>query len=339
MWTDQFSSSQASKESFATISADDGVGNLVLDPDAGGSPEVVYPLPSDREQPVSTKAPSPSNFRVTALGDDYVSLAFTTDPNVDLYQVYIRHNDSYTQKGVGSSGRVTFSELGADTDYTTCVFLQINGIDSNLACLDIHTTGTRPVEPVKAPAPKNIQLSATETTITVSWDAVAGARWYQLCHVSGDSSWQCGGYTNLGPTRAIFQDGSISKATRYGVTVEAVMEDGNNGQRAMAYITTPGTPPPPPLTYAAPTNLRITAISPTEFTAAWDYPAGSPITLWSFAVRQLTSYSYMGVAGTGRTFTFRGLQPSNGYEIILRGMDDKGFWTQEARLGFYSPAN
>jgi hypothetical protein len=326
-------------QSVATRSADDRLANLILDPNAGGSPEVDYPDTSEREQTFATKAPEPTNFRVTALGDDFVSLAFSTSPSISLYQAYIRHNDSFTLKGVGSSGVVTFSDLGADFDYVACVYYRIDNVESNLACLDIHTTGTRPVEPVKAPAPTNIQLSATETTVTASWDAVPGAQWYRLCHVSGLSSWQCGGYTMLGQTQAIFQDGSISKATRYGITVEAVMADGNSGERAIRYITTPGTLPPPPTKYAAPTNLRITAISTSEFTAAWDYPEGTPITLWSFAVRQLTSYSGMGVTGSARTFTFRDLQPANGYEIILKGMDDNGLWTEEVRLGFYSPAN
>jgi chitodextrinase len=143
----------------------------------------------------------------------------------------------------------------------------------------------------------------------------------------------------LGATQAVFQDGSISKATRYGITVEAVMQDGNSGLRSIRYITTPGTLPPPPVKQAAPTNLRITAISLSEFTAEWDYPTDNNISFWSIAVRQLTSYSQTGVASSGRSFTYRDLQPSSGYEIILSGLDSNGVWTQEARLGFYSPAN
>lgn len=333
------SASPPLRQSLATRTNDDRLANLVLDPNAGGSAEVVYPHPSEREQKVTTKAPAPKDFRVTALGDDFVSLAFTTSPNVSLYQVYVRYEDSYSQMGVGSNGVATFRDLAPDFDYVACVFYHVQGVESNLACLNIHTTGTRPVEPVRAPAPTNIQLSATETTVTASWDAVPGADWYRLCHVSGDSSWQCGGYTMLGATQAVFQDGSISKATRYGITVEAVMQDGTSGLRSMRYITTPGTLPPPPVKQAAASNLRITAISPTEFTAAWDYPADSTVTLWSFAVRQLTSYSSTGVSGSGRSFTYRDLQPANGYEIILQGLDANGVWTEEARLGFWSPAN
>lgn len=313
--------------------------NLILDPNAGGSPEVVYPDPSEPEQPVTGNPAAPQNFRITEVGDNFVSLSFTTIPNVSLYQVYIRHGDSYTSTGVGSAGTVTFRDLSPDFDYVTCVHYRLNGKESNRACLDVHTTGSRPVAPVKAPAPANIQLSATQTTVTASFDAVPGASWYYVCHVSGGMSWQCGGYTNLTPTKVIFQDGSISPATLYGITVEAVMADGSRSERGIRYITTPGTPPPPPTKYAAATNLRITAISTSEVTAAWDYPSDSPITVWSFTVRQLTSYSQTGVAGAARSFTYRDLAPSSGYEIILTGRDANGKSTEETRLGFYSPAN
>jgi hypothetical protein len=322
-----------------TSTPESRLANLILDPNAGGSPEVVYPDPSEPEQPIVGNPSAPQNFRITQVGDNFVSLSFTTIPNVSLYQVYIRHGDSYTATGVGSEGRVTFRDLSADFDYVTCVYYRLNNKESNRACLDVHTTGTRPVEPIKASAPANVQLSATQTTVTASFDQVPGASWYYVCHVSGDMSWQCGGYTHLTPTKVVFQDGSISPATRYGITVEAVMTDGSRSERAIRYITTPGTPPPPPSKYAAPTNLRITAISTSEVTAAWDYPSDSPITVWSFTVRQLTSYSQTGVEGAARSFTYRDLAPSSGYEIILTGRDANGKSTEETRLGFYSPAN
>lgn len=340
--TEQFSASNSETSSFVafeTSTPESRLANLLLDPNAAGSDEVVYPDPSEPEQPVAGNPAAPKNFRVTELGDDFVSLSFTTSPSVSLYQVYIRHGDSYTSTGVGDSGAVTFRNLTADYDYVACVYYRVNNNESNRACLDIHTTGTRPAEPVKTFAPTNVQLSATETTVTASWDAVPDASWYYVCHVSGDSSWQCGGYTHLTPTKAIFQDGSISPATRYGITVQAVMNDGSWSERAIKYITTQGTKPAPPAKYDAPTNLRITAISTSAVTAAWDYPTDSPITVWSFTVRQLTSYSTTGADGDARSFTYSNLAPSSGYEIILSGRDSNGKSTEEIRLGFYSPAN
>ena len=326
-------------ETLGSSTPESRLANLILDPDAGGSPVVVYPDPSEPEQQVTGNASAPENLRITALGDNFVSLSFTPNPNVSLYQAYIRNGDSYTATGAGPDGKVTFNNLAADFDYVACVYSRVDNIESNRACLDIHTTGSRPVEPVKAAAPKNLQLSATETTVTASWDAVIGASWYYVCHISGASSVQCGGYTHLTPTKAIFQDGSISPATVYAIRVQTVMADGSFSEEAFKYIRTPGTPPAPPTKYAAPTNLRITAISTSEVTAAWDYPADSPITGWLFTVRQLTSYSQTGADGAARSFTYKNLAPSSGYEIILSGRDANGKSTEEIRLGFYSPAN
>ena len=326
-------------ETLGSSTPESRLANLILDPDAGGSPVVVYPDPSEPEQQVTGNASAPENLRITALGDNFVSLSFTPTPNVSLYQAYIRNGDSYTATGAGPDGKVTFNNLAADFDYVACVYSRVDNIESNRACLDIHTTGSRPVEPVKAAAPKNLQLSATETTVTASWDAVIGASWYYVCHISGGSSVQCGGYTHLTPTKAIFQDGSISPATVYAIRVQTVMADGSFSEEAFKYIRTPGTPPAPPTKYAAPTNLRITAISTSEVTAAWDYPADSPITGWLFTVRQLTSYSQTGADGAARSFTYKDLAPSSGYEIILSGRDANGKSTEEIRLGFYSPAN
>ena len=326
-------------ETLGSSTPESRLANLILDPDAGGSPVVVYPDPSEPEQQVTGNASAPENLRITALGDNFVSLSFTPTPNVSLYQAYIRNGDSYTATGAGPDGKVTFNNLAADFDYVACVYSRVDNIESNRACLDIHTTGSRPVEPVKAAAPKNLQLSATETTVTASWDAVIGASWYYVCHISGASSVQCGGYTHLTPTKAIFQDGSISPATVYAIRVQTVMADGSFSEEAFKYIRTPGTPPAPPTKYAAPTNLRITAISTSEVTAAWDYPADSPITVWLFTVRQLTSYSQTGADGAARSFTYKDLAPSSGYEIILSGRDANGKSTEEIRLGFYSPAN
>ena len=326
-------------ETLGSSTPESRLANLILDPDAGGSPVVVYPDPSEPEQQVTGNASAPENLRITALGDNFVSLSFTTNPNVSLYQAYIRNGDSYTATGAGPDGKVTFNNLAADFDYVACVYSRVDNIESNRACLDIHTTGSRPVEPVKAAAPKNLQLSATETTVTASWDAVIGASWYYVCHISGASSVQCGGYTHLTPTKAIFQDGSISPATVYAIRVQTVMADGSFSEEAFKYIRTPGTPPAPPTKYDAPTNLRITAISTSEVTAAWDYPADSPITVWLFTVRQLTSYSQTGADGAARSFTYKDLAPSSGYEIILSGRDANGKSTEEIRLGFYSPAN
>ncbi len=321
----------------ASQSSSDAATNVVLDPNAGGSPDVVYPDPSEPEQPVAGKPDAPENLRLTSIGDTSVTARFDTLPGIDTYSAYIRYGDSYAQRGVGSASTVTFTDLTPDWNYVLCVSYRVGDVESNRSCVDVHTTGSRPPEPERPDAPTNLQLSATQTTVTASWDPVEGASRYYVCHVSGDMSWQCGGYTQLDATSVIFQDGSINPATLYGITVEAVAADGTMSTRTIRYITTPGTPPPPPSKYAAATNLRITEISTTSVTIAWDYPESTPISVWGVTIRQQTSYSSTGVSGSARSYTYTGLAPGYGYEIILTGRDVNAKATEDTRLGFYAP--
>ena len=312
---------------------------VVIDSNAGGSNEVVIRTPEEAEAPVTANAIAPANLRVTSLTDNSVSVTHDAVEGVSQYQVYLRYGDSFTAKGTDISNlNVEFTDLSADWDYVVCAYYRVDNIDSNKTCLNVHTTGQRPVEPIQPNGPANISLSATETTITASWTAVDGAAWYSLCHVRVDS-WQCGGYTMLSDTSAIFQDGSIYAGWRYGIQITAVFADGTRSLPSMSYVRSAGSQPPPPTKYAAPTNLRIVDLTPTTVTVAWDDPANSPVSFWSVATRYLTSYSQTGVDANARQFTSTAIWPGGGFEIILSGFDQvNGKWTAEAKIGFYAPS-
>ena len=313
--------------------------SVVIDPAAGGSADVVYPDPSEFEQPVPGNPAAPTNLRITQLGDTTVTASFDAPAGVSTLSAYIRYGDSFTQQGLGATRTVTFTGLTAGWDYVLCVYYSVGSVESNKACADVHTTGTRATEPEPLDAPTGLVLDATTSTLTATWNPVASATSYRVCHVSGDMSWQCGGYRQLTDTSVVFDDGSIDPATQYGVTVVAVGADGVRSDESRRFITTPGNPPPAPTKYAAPTNIRVTAITPTTVTIAWDYPDDAPITVWSFTIRQQTSYTSVGVAGSARSFTFTGLAPGLGHELILEGRDAASKYTEAGRLGFFAPAS
>jgi len=311
---------------------------VVIDPNAGGSPEVVIRTPEESEVPAPSSPIAPANLRVTQLGDDAVTVTHDLVDGVSQYQVYLRYGDSFTAKGTDSSNlTVEFTELTPDWDYVVCAYYRVNNVDSNKSCINVHTTGQRPVEPVQPNGPSSISLISTETTISATWTAVAGATGYSLCHVRVES-WQCGGYTMLSETSAIFQDGSIFAGWRYGIQVTALFADGTRSLPAISFINSKGSQPPAPTKYAAPTNLRIVDLTPTSVTIAWDDPANSPVTFWSVATRYLTSYSQTGVDPKARQFTSTAIWPGGGFEIILSGFDQvNGKWTAQAKIGFFAP--
>jgi hypothetical protein len=311
---------------------------VVIDPNAGGSNEVVRRTPEESELPAPSNLAAPANLRVTAITDNSISVVHDAIDGISQYQVYLRYGDSFTAKGTDSSNlTVEFTELTPDWDYVICAYYRVNNVDSNKSCINVHTTGERPVEPVKPNGPASISLISTENTIAATWTAVADATGYSLCHVRNDS-WQCGGYTMLSETSAIFQDGSIFAGWRYGIQVTAVFADGTRSLPSISYIYSKGSQPPPPTKYAAPINLRIVDLTPTSVTIAWDDPANSPVTLWSVVTRYLTSYSQTGVDPNARQFTSTAIWPGGGFEIILSGFDQvNGKWTAETKIGFFAP--
>jgi hypothetical protein len=313
---------------------------IVIDPNAGGSNEVVYPDPSDSEQHFDAKPVAPTNLRIVELTDHSVKLTHDGVSGVENYSVYLRYGDSYTLKGTSSAQvSVDFTDLAPGWDYVACAYYSVNNVESNKSCLNVHTLGATPVEPVLAAGPTNVQLTSTETTISASWNAVAGATWYSICHVRVDS-WQCGGYTMLSATSAIFQDGSIYAGWRYGIQITAVFEDGSRSEPTMTYINSKGSQPPPPTKLPAPTNLRIIDLTPTSVTVAWDDPANSVVTVWSVVTRYQTSYTAQGGYPDQHQFTSTAIWAGGGFEIIVSGYNSEtGKWTEEAKIGFFAPNN
>jgi hypothetical protein len=294
---------------------------VVIDPNAGGSNEVVRRTPEESELPAPTNLAAPANLRVTAITDNSISVVHDAVDGISQYQVYLRYSNSFSSKGTDISNlNVEFTELTPDWDYVICAYYRVNNVDSNKNCINVHTTGQRPIEPVVPDGPTGLILSSTEDTITANWNAVAGADWYYLCLVR-ETSWGCGGYRMLSETSAIFENGAVSAGWRYGVQITAVFADGTRSHPVMSYVQSAGSQPPPPTKYAAPINLRIVDLTPHAVTIAWEDPANSPITFWSVATRYLTSYSQTGVDPNARQFTSTAIFPGRGFEIILSGFD------------------
>ena len=311
---------------------------VVIDPNAGGSNEVVIRTPEEAEAPVASNPVAPSNLRVLQLGDHAITVTHDAVDGVSQYQVYLRQGDSFSSKGTDVSNlNVEFTELTADWDYVICAYYRLDNVDSNKTCINVHTTGQRPIEPVVPNGPTGLVLSSTEDTITANWNAVEGADWYYLCLVR-ETSWGCGGYRMLSGTSAIFENGAVFAGWQYGVQITAVFADGTRSHPTMGYVRSAGSQPPPPTKYAAPINLRIVDLTPHAVTIAWDDPANSPITFWSVVTRYLTSYSQTGVDPNARQFTSTAIWPGRGFEIILSGFDQvNGKWTEETRIGFFAP--
>lgn len=295
---------------------------VIADPANGGSPEIVEVDPATTEQANPALPSKISDFTMKSISENSATFTLTPISGIEIYHVYVRYGDSYTAKGIDSAHTdVTFADLTADWDYTACAYYYLNSVESEKSCISFHTPGTRPVTPVVPSGPTGVVATATETTVTVTWDAVAEATSYALCHVRADAM-QCGGYTMLSETSAIFQDGSVSAGWDYKIKVQAVFADGSRSLESQTTVRSMGARPTEPAKLAGVTNFRVIAVTPTTATVAWDYSGSDLITVWGLTARHLTSYTATGVEANAREFTIRDLSPSLGYEFTIEGRTD-----------------
>jgi Fibronectin type III domain len=295
---------------------------VLPDPDNGGSPEVVIIEPAMTERPNPALPARVEGFELVALGETSASFTLVPRDGVSQYQVYVRYDDSFTLKGIDvSHPTVTFTDLSPDWSYTACAYYNIDSIESEKSCIDFRTNGSRPSAPAAVAGPSSITATATETTISMNWSPVSGAAWYSICHLREDSM-QCGGYTMLSDTSAIFQDGSISAGWDYTITIQAVFGDGSRSLESRASVRSLGSRPIPTTRLAGVTNFRVVSVTPTTARVVWEYTDSSTLTAWSVTARHLTSYTSTGVDSSAREFTISNLAPGLGYEITIQGRND-----------------
>ena len=315
---------------------------IIADPNNGGSSEVVYPDPADAEQPNATLAPAPTGVAVANLTENSVDIQFTPTAGVQVFQVYLRYGDSFTAKGAdASSPTVHFGELSSGWDYVACVYY-MQPRESEKSCVNIHTLGTTPHWQNYLAGPTGVVATAVDDTIEVQWNELADAQRYMVS-IEYNSSFQAGGYREIGGVRTHirFNSGSVSPGLLYKVRVSALLASGEWTVETLTTVRSNGTQPLPPVKLAAPTNLRVTDVTPTTVTVAWDVPAESTnVTVWSVVARYQTSFTAIGAYPSDRSFTIPNLSPGLGYQIIVSGFNSNtGVWTNEATVSVLLPTN
>ncbi|MDE2386690.1 MAG: fibronectin type III domain-containing protein [Actinomycetales bacterium] len=315
---------------------------IVADPNNGGSSEVVYPDPAVFEQRNSNLAPGVTGLELRNLTENSVDVVFTPTPGVSLFQAYIRYNDSFTAKGADASNAVVhFDDLSPGWDYVACVYY-LQPLESEKVCANIHTLGATPNWQNYLPGPTGVVATAVDDTIEVHWAELADAQRYSVS-IEHNTSFQAGGYTEIGGARnhIRFNSGSVSPGLTYNVRVSALLSSGDWTVETVTQVRSNGSQPPPTTRLAAPTNLRVTDVTPTSVTVAWDVPSESTdVTVWSVVARYQTSFTAMGAYPSDRSFTIPNLNPGLGYQIIVSGYNSNtGIWTSESMVSVLLPTS
>jgi len=178
--------------------------------------------------------------------------------------------------------------------------------------------------------PTNLTVvSVTENSVTLAWDPespVVGPVTYSvyLRHSihdpkgSGGTVW----YTQIGSTTTVptITITGLTPGLAQAYYVVATAAGGSSGYGPGILATTLSPQPP--------TNLRVTALSSTSITLAWDPPPGPvPIAsyeVWGWINNGVTSAIY-GTGITNTTLTITGLVPGSMHEWGVRAHDASGY--------------
>ncbi|MCI8774048.1 MAG: hypothetical protein HFI50_09005, partial [Lachnospiraceae bacterium] len=234
-------------------------------------------------------APMPPASPTVTTTRNSVTLKWNAVSGAASYDVLF---DGRTYRAYGSS--YTISGLNPGTSYSYQI--RSNNADGSSSYCAAKTVSTIPNPPA---APVNVNAASTKNSITITWDAVAGATSYDI--QMGNNT-----YNVTGTSKTIT---GLSSDTSYSYRVRANNAGGNGTYSAYKTIRTLVAPP------AVPTNIRAT---PSSFSVAvsWSWVSGATgYELWFNG----TTYS---LTGTYQTVT--GLKPSTSYTYKVRAKNSAG---------------
>ena len=172
----------------------------------------------------------------------------------------------------------------------------------------------------KIPAPENVVTSTTTTTITVSWDAVAGATTYEVWYSIGSAPSTVLTVTAPTVTRTIT---SLTTNTTYRIWIKAKI-----GSVSSAFSTLVEATPMAPTTPQAPTGLSLVA-GLELITASWTAPTNtgtSSITGYQLEhkVKGAGTWTVLSLSSTGTSSTITGLTAGAEYEVRVAAKSTVG---------------
>ena len=233
----------------------------------------------------STTLPGPSNLSCTAAATS-ITLSWDAVAGATRYQVT---KDDGANWALATGTSHEFSDLVVSTSYDFEV--QAGDADS----WDGTTSKSCSTSPLAGPS--NLSCAATATSITLSWDAVAGATRYQVTKDDG-TTW-------VAATGTFHEFDGLASDSSFNLEVQAGDADSWDGTTAKS-CSTPSLP--------GPSNLSCTATA-TTITLSWDAVAGAT----RYQVTKDDGTTWVAAAGTSHEFD--GLTSDTSFDFEVQAGD------------------
>ncbi|TCP57788.1 fibronectin type III domain protein [Tumebacillus sp. BK434] len=126
---------------------------------------------------LTTGLAAPTGLQVTGTTDKTATLAWNAVPNASWYHLFVNGNLTAST----DTTTYTLQNLTAQTSYTIQVAATTNAPSTYIGDLSTTVTATtKAPAPVGPATPANLKTTANESSITLTWDAAAGADSYKV---------------------------------------------------------------------------------------------------------------------------------------------------------------
>ena len=269
----------------------------------------------------AANAPAPTGLRVTSDTDDSVSLSWNAVTDAGAYKVEYRRSGSISWLHAGyvySSTSDTVDGLDCNTSYYFQVRARGDGSPYSYTYGNPSSSVSETTDACVAPAPTGLRVTSdTESSVSLSWNAVTDAHYYKVEYRrSSSSSWLHAGYT-FGTSRTV---SGLDPNTAYDFQVRA-RGDGSPYSYTCGSPSTSVSRTTDPPTAPAPTGLRATASTESSVSLSWN--AVTDAHYYKVEYRRSSSSSWLHAGYTfGTSRTVSGLDPNTAYDFQVRARGD-----------------
>ena len=255
----------------------------------------------------------PTNLTAVA-GPLQVSLSFTPPSGAYVYTLKrsLTTGGPYTTVGCAYIGATTYVDTGLSAGV---IYYYVATAGDGNTTDESGNSNEASASPTPAPpaAPTNLNATASQGQVSLSWTASSGATSYNV--YGGSNYYQP---PLLGSTTSTsYAATGLSASTSYYFQVTAVSDAGEGSPSSMAYATTPQAP------FSAPVTLTATA-GPLQVSLSWEYVSNC----YMYNVKRSTTaggpYTAVTTVQMGNSCTDTGLTAGTTYYYVVTATDYTG---------------
>jgi fibronectin type 3 domain-containing protein len=261
----------------------------------------------------STAPLAPAGLSASA-GNAQVSLSWTASTGATLYHVKraTTSGGPYAQVAAPTGASYLDSPLTNGTKYFYVVST-VNATGESANSAEVSATPT--AAPTIPPAPANLQATAGNAQVSLTWSPSTGATSYNVKRSTNSG----GPYSQIGsPATSSYHDTGLTNGTAYYYVVSAVNSAGQSADSSQASAT-PNAPAAAP---ATPTNLKATAGN-AQVSLAWSASAGA--TSYNLKSSTTSGGPYSQIASpSNNSYADTGLTNGTTYYYVVSAVNASG---------------